>query len=102
MKIPNVKAMVAKGLTIGMVAGALMLAGPAKAQAQAFGVGVQFGGPHFGYAGPGFVGPGYGPAFYARRGWEREEFARRQAFLRHEEWAHRFGPPVGRFGYYGR
>jgi hypothetical protein len=97
MKIPNVKAMVAKAVTVGMVAGALMLAGPTKAQAQQFGFGVQFGGPRY-------VQPA--PGFWARRAWEREQIARREAAIRHEEWvrAHRFEgrPHGGGYGYYGR
>ena len=107
MKIPNVKAMIAKVMTAGLVAGALMLAAPGQAQAQGFSVGVQFGGPHYGYAAPGY---------YPRRDWEREEFARReafarqqaferqQAFARHDEWqrGRRFDRPNGGYGFYGR
>jgi hypothetical protein len=81
MKIANVKGMVAKGMMVVLAAGALMVAVPAKADAQGFAVGVQFGAPH--------------------RGYDRFEFERREAFLRHEEWVreHRFERPFGYRGY---
>jgi hypothetical protein len=47
MKITNVKAMVAKSVTIGLLAGAFVLAAPAKADAQQFAVGVRAGYPHY-------------------------------------------------------
>ncbi len=83
MKIANVKGMVAKAMLAGLAMGALMVASPAKAQAQRFAIGVQVGAPFYGY--------GYGPQ-------ARFEFERRQAFLRHEEWerAHRFERPYWR------
>jgi hypothetical protein len=65
MKITNVKAMVAKGVTVGLLAGAFVLAAPAKANAQQFAV-VQVGYPH------------YGPDYYARLRFEQER--------RHAEW----------------
>jgi len=67
-----------------LAAGALMVASPAKASAQEFGVGVQFGAPYYGR-----------PGFEFER---RQEFLRHEAFLRHEEWArgHRFDR---RYGY---
>jgi hypothetical protein len=68
MKITNVKAMVAKGVTVGLLAGAFVLAAPAKANAQQFAV-VQVGYPHYGY---------YGPDYYARLRFEQER--------RHVEW----------------
>jgi hypothetical protein len=69
MKITNVKAMVAKGVTVGLLAGAFVLAAPAKANAQQFAV-VQVGYPqHYGY---------YGPDYYARLRFEQER--------RHAEW----------------
>jgi hypothetical protein len=79
----TVKGIVAKVMLTGMVAGALMVASPAKAQAQEIVVGVRAGGP-----------------FYGQRRFEferREEFARREAFLRHEEWlrVQRFHGPYG-------
>ena len=75
MTIPNVKTMVAKVMTVGLLAAAVTMAAPAKAQAQGFAVGVQVGYPHYDYS---------------RR--DRFEFERREAFRRHEEWerAHRF------------
>jgi hypothetical protein len=81
MKITNVKAMVAKGVTIGLLAGAFALAAPAKAEAQ---VVVQVGYPHY----------VYGPDYYARL---RFDEARR-----HAEWVrvHEFHPY--RYGNRGR
>jgi hypothetical protein len=83
MKITNVKAMVAKGVTVGLLAGAFVLAAPAKADAQRFGVAVQVGYPHY-----------YGPDYYARLRFEQQR--------RHEEWvrAHEFGRY--HYGYRGR
>lgn len=84
----HVKAMVAKVMTVGLLAGAFAMAAPAKAQAQGFSVGVRFGQP---------VYQGYDD----RRGyWEHERFERerreayarqvaferQQEFLRHEAW----------------
>ena len=85
MKIATVKGMVAKGMMVVLAAGALMLASPAKAEAQGFAVGVRFGHP----------APVFVPA-YPR--YDRFAFERREAFLRHDEWvrAHRFDR---RFGY---
>jgi hypothetical protein len=85
MKIANVKGMVAKGMMVVLAAGALMVASPAKAEAQGFAVGVRFGAP---------------APYYAHRDFEferRQEFLRREAFLRHEEWvrSHRFDRPYG-------
>ena len=81
MKITNVKAMGAKGVTIGLLAGAFALAAPAKAEAQ---VVVQVGYPHY----------VYGPDYYARL---RFDEARR-----HAEWVrvHEFHPY--RYGNRGR
>jgi hypothetical protein len=81
MKITNVKAMVAKGVTVGLLAGAFALAAPAKAEAQ---VVVQVGYPHY----------VYGPDYYARL---RFDEARR-----HAEWVrvHEFHPY--RYGNRGR
>jgi hypothetical protein len=71
MKITNVKAMVAKGVTVGLLAGAFVLAAPAKANAQV--AVVQVGYPHY-----------YGPDYYARLRFEQER--------RHAEWVrvHRY------------
>lgn len=65
MKIVNVKSMVAKGMLAAVAAGALIVASPAKANAEQFGVGVYVGYPH--------------------RDFDRYEFARRQEFLRRQE-----------------
>jgi hypothetical protein len=82
MKIANVKGMVAKGMMLTLVAGAMLVASPVQAEAQRFVVGVRVGNP-----------------YYAPRHdrYDRFEFERRQAFLRHEEWerAHRFERPYG-------
>jgi hypothetical protein len=93
MKITNVKAMVAKMFTVGLLAAAVVIAAPAKAEAQV-GIGVRIGPAR--YVGPvyrrpvivepavGFYGPAYyGPAFYGRRDWDRHE-----VIIRHED--HRF------------
>jgi hypothetical protein len=79
MTITNVKAMVAKGVTVCLLAGAFALAAPAKAEAQQFAVGVQFGSPY------------YGNDYYARQRYEeyrrqQAAWARRQAEERHEAW----------------
>jgi hypothetical protein len=75
MKTANVKAMVAKVMTVGLLAGAFVMVAPAKAEAQGLQVGVRFG----------------GPVFYGDDGrrwyWEherQEEFAREHAYARHE------------------
>jgi hypothetical protein len=80
MTIPNVKAMVAKVMTVGLLAGAFTLATPAKAQAETF-VGVQVGYPHYDNARRDY--------FEFQR---REAFRRHEEFVRHEEWvrAHEF------------
>src|SRR5258708_33755459 len=70
MKLTSVKSMVMKGVTVGLVAGAVALAAPAKAQAQQFAVGVQFGSPGYGYVAPG--------DYYARQRYE--ELCRERAF----------------------
>jgi len=95
----TLKAMVGKVMAAGFLAGALMLAGPAKAEAQQFVVGVQVGRP--------VVYPDYYSrrAYYDHLRWEearRAEIARREAWIRHQEWerARRFGPDPYR--YYGR
>jgi len=87
MKITNVKAMVAKMFTVGLLAAAVVMAAPAKAEAQVA-VGVRIGhGPYFapayrrlyfvepapvvGFYGPAYYGPRYG--FDHRYGWDRRE-----------------------------
>ena len=69
MKSTNVKAMVAKVMTVGLLAGAFVMAAPAKADAQQFGAVVEVGYPHYDYS---------------RR--DYFEFQRREAIRRHEEW----------------
>jgi hypothetical protein len=86
MKSTNVKAMVVKGMTVGLLAGAFVLAAPAKAQAQGWQVGVAIGGyPPAPY--------GYSREYYERLRCERQEaferqqaYAREQAYLEHEAW----------------
>jgi hypothetical protein len=74
MKFANVKGMVAKVLTVGFLAGAVVIFAPEKAQAQEV-----------------FVGNGYYARhdFYKRERTEafrrHEAFERRQEFLRREE-----------------
>ena len=89
MKLTSVKSMVIKGVTVGLVAGAVALAAPAKAQQ--FAIGVQFGSPAYGYAAPG--------DYYARQRYEelrrqrafaaQQAYARQQAWARHEAFEHR-------------
>jgi hypothetical protein len=93
MKSTSVKAMVAKMMTVGLLAGAVAMVAPAKAQAQQFVVSAQFGAP--------------APVrFDARRDYyehlrieeaRRAEFERREAIRRHEEWVrmHRFHEGFG-------
>ena len=73
MKLLNAKAMVTKAMAVGMLAGAFVLATPAKAQAQEFGVRVQVGYPPYGYS----------RDYHERLRWEQ---ARRDAFLRQQAW----------------
>ncbi len=64
MKIANVRGMVAKVLAVGVLAGAVVMAAPTKAQAQEVLVG--------------------GPGFYARHDFYERQ--RVEAFRRHEAW----------------
>ena len=66
MKLAKVKSMLAKGVTVGLVAVAVLMSAPAKANAQVV-VGVGFGAPYYGR-----------PGYYERL---RIEEARR-----HAEW----------------
>jgi hypothetical protein len=77
MKVMNVKVMVAKMMTVGLLAGAFVLAAPAKAEAQGFAVGVQVGYPRYDFS---------RRDYYDHLRLERE---RRAAFIRHEEWERR-------------
>ena len=102
------KSIVAKGMTAGLLGGALLLGAPKKAEAQQFTIGVQIGHP-IAYPAP----PVYyaRPRYYDRMRWEqarraefaRQDWLRRQAWLRHEQWvrAHRYGPDPYAY-YYGR
>lgn len=91
----TLKSMITKGMMAGLLAGAFLFAGPKKAEAAQFSVGVVVG-PQ-----PVVVAPAY-PGYYARHDYydrmraeqiRREEIARREAWLRHQEWLrHRFGP----------
>ena len=83
--------LVAKGMTIGLLAGAFVLAAPAKAQAQGWQVGVAIGYPPIAYVPYG----GYSREYYERLRCERERqeaferqqaYAREQAYLQHEAW----------------
>jgi Ni/Co efflux regulator RcnB len=86
MKSTNVKTMVAKVMTVGLLAGAFVMAAPAKADAQQFGAVVEVGYPHLDYS---------RRDYFERQRIEQErraEFERREAIRRHEEWArmHRY------------
>ena len=85
MKAAQMKTILGKVMTAGVVAGALAMLPAAKAQAQSWGVGVQFGAPVYGYA-----APVYGPDDYARQRYyeheRREAWERQQAWLRQQEW----------------
>ncbi len=111
MKLSTVLAQLTFGKETFTVLGGLALAGAAltlaapSAQAQEFGIGVQFGGPRYvapapayrvyapAYAAPGY---GYAPGYWQERRAEdwrehewREHEAREHAFREHEEWEHR-------------
>jgi hypothetical protein len=86
MKSTNVKAMVAKVMTAGLLAGAFVMTVPTKAEAQQFGAVVEVGYPHYDYS---------RRDYYERQRIEAErraEVARLKAIRRHEAWmrAHRF------------
>ena len=76
MKLTSVKSMMAKGITVGLLAGAIALAAPAKAEAQQFAVGVRFGSPAYSYVAP--------ADYYARQRYEA--YCREQVRLQHEAW----------------
>ena len=83
------KAMVAKVMTVGLLAGAFVLVAPTKAQAQGFGIGVQIGGPRYDYARQdSYDGGRRGYYDSGRRDYyeqERREIYRREAFERQRE-----------------
>jgi hypothetical protein len=87
MKITNVKAMVAKGVTVALLAGAFAMVAPIKAEAQQFAVGVRVGYPVYarGY---------YGPDYYARLRIEQER--------RHAEWVRAHERDRYRYDHRGR
>jgi hypothetical protein len=89
MKVTNVKAMVAKVMTVGLLAGAFALAAPVKAEAQGFAVSIQAGYPRYDFG---------RRHYYSHLRFEQErraafirqqEWESRQAFIRHEEWGRR-------------
>ena len=82
MTIKIVQRVFLQATTAAVLLGALFVAAP-RAEAQQFAVGVRIGAPAFGYA----YGPAYGPGpgYYDHLRWEREQ-ARRDAWLRHEDW----------------
>jgi hypothetical protein len=89
MKVMNVKAMVAKVMTAGLLAGAFALAAPVKAEAQGFAVGVQVGYPQYDYS----RRDHYDHLRFEQERREsylrQQEWQRRQAFIRHEAWQRR-------------
>lgn len=95
MKIVQGKRAVIRTAMMSLAAGIMMFAGAAKAQAQQFAEGVQFGHPAYVYDRDGYR---QRDGFRGREQREfrdrerREQFEQRQAFFRHEEWerAHRF------------
>jgi hypothetical protein len=89
----NIKGFATKAIVAAVAAGALLFAAPTKSQAQVF-VGVGFGRPVARvYVAPRPVYVAPAPVYVAPYGY----YARRDAFIRHEEWlrAHRFDRPYG-------
>ncbi len=82
-KVGNVKGLVAKVLTVGLLAGAVAMAAPQKAEAQE--VYFQSG---YGYAQDGYGRGGYYERERAEECRRQEEFARRQAWAREREFRH--------------
>jgi len=86
MKFATVKTLAAKLSVATFAAGALMFAGAAPAQAQQFGVAVQFGHPTYVVD----RDRGFYQSERARREYierqRREEFLRHQAWLRQQQW----------------
>lgn len=79
MNTTGVKATIAKGLTVGLIAGAFMLAAPAKASAQNWSVGVAVGSPYY-------HDDGRREYYEHAREEQAEAYARQQAYLQHEAW----------------
>ena len=93
MKLTNVKAMVAKSLTVGLLAGAFVLAAPAKADAQQFAIGVQFGSPAYSYN-------NYRDSYARQRAEQirrQQEFEAQQAYERQQAWEREHA--YGSYGY---
>lgn len=90
MTSANVKGLVVKGMLGAVAMGAMLFAGTAKAQAQGFAVGVQFGGPAY-YPQTAYYGaPGYYERDARRDAFLRHEAEeRREAFRRQQQWEHR-------------
>jgi hypothetical protein len=76
MKLANVRSMLVKGVTVGLLAGAVALAAPAKANAEVI-VGVGLGAPYYGAP--------YGRAAYYER-LRIEEARRHAAWVRAHEY----------------
>lgn len=120
MKTTQMKSMIAKVMTTGFLAGAVLFAAPKKADAAQFSIGVQVGNGGYGYS----QYPDYSayPDYYARRDyydhlrWEQQrraemeqrEWMRHERHEEHERWEHRGGYGRGDYGrggyngYYGR
>jgi hypothetical protein len=109
MKLATVKALAAKLSIATFAAGALMFAGAAPAQAQQWGVAVQYGTPTYVVDRNDSIRDRDRGEFYrrerARREFyerqRREEFLRRQAFLRQQQWErdHRYHDDREYYGY---
>jgi enoyl-CoA hydratase/carnithine racemase len=89
MKLTSVKSMVMKGVTVSLVAGAIALAAPVKAQAQQFAVGVQFGSPSYGYSADYYARQRYEELCRQRAFAAQQAYAREQARAQHEAWERR-------------
>ena len=100
MKFATIKALAAKASIATFAAGALFFARAAPAHAQQFGVAVQYGTPAYVGGRDDYYRDRAGHEYWererARREYleheRREEFLRRQAWVRHEQWErdHRF------------
>lgn len=90
MTSANGKGLAVKGILGAVAMGAMLFAGTAKAQAQGFAVGVQFGGPAYSPQTTYYGAPGYYERDARRDALLRHEAEeRREAFIRHEQWEHR-------------
>ncbi len=88
MKVTNLKAMMAKAITAGALAGAVFMAAPTKAEAQVS-FGVRFGRPVYVAPRPVYVVP---PVYGYGFGYDRFAYDRHLAWERHERFEHeRFG-----------